>query len=211
MFGDFLAPGIRIIILFKISEEKYSDFIISFDFLEFVCPICGATVRYHATYSKSFYEVVIEIHRVMCLNEACRKTHAIIPSFSVPCCSIGSKELDSFIKARNEGLSVDQAGQCFIDAGMSADYPESVHKKLKRYKNRIAVVFQPAAIAVSRFDYPALIVQLAGKADPSIKLGTLCRERGFNPVLFSRRNILIFPKIKPGEGFSHNRTFKAPP
>ena len=211
MFGDFLVPGIKKIIHFKISEEKYSDFIISCDFLEFVCPICGATVRYHATYAKSLYEIVLEIHRVMCLNETCRKTHAIIPSFSVPGCSIGSKELDSFIKARNEGKSVDRAGQCFIDAGMSADYPESIHKKLKRYKNRIAVVFQPASIAVSRLDYSSLIIQLAGNTEPSVSLGALCCELGFNPVLFSRRNILIFPKIRPGEGNSLNRTFKAPP
>lgn len=211
MIGVFLVPDIKTIIHFKISEEKYSDFIISCDFLEFVCPICGATVRYHATYTKSLYEIILEIHRVICCNPTCRKTHAIIPSFSVPGCSIGSKELESFIKARNEGKTVDQAGQCFIDAGMSADYPESIHKKLKRYQNIIKFIFQPASIAVSSLDYSSLIIQLAGDVEPSVRLGALCREQGFNPVLFSRKNILIFPKIRTGKDFSHNRTFKRPP
>lgn len=145
----------------------------------------------------------------MCHNAVCRKTHAIIPSFSVPGCSIGSKELDSFIKARNEGKSVDQAGQCFIDAGMSPDYPESIHKRLKSYRNRIELVFQPTF--THRLDYSTLIIQLAGKDEPSVILDSMCAEWGFNPVLFSRINILIFPKMKEGTANSHNRTFRGPP
>jgi hypothetical protein len=206
-----LVPDIKTIIHFKISEEKYTDFINSFDFLEFVCPICEAAVRYHATYTKFLYEIILVIHRVICCSPSCRKTHAIIPSFSVPGCSIGSEELESFIKARNEGKTVDQAGQCFINAGMSADYPESVHKKLKRYQSRIKFIFQTSSIAATSLDYSSLIIHLAGDVEPSVKLGALCRERGFNPVLFSRKNILIFPKIRPGEDNSHNRTFSGPP
>ena len=103
-----------------------------------------------------------------------------------------------------------QAGQCFIDAGMSADYPESLHKKLKRYRNRIQTIFQ-APFSTAASDYCALIIKLTGNDEPSVRLSALCLERGFNPVLFSRINILTFPKIKAGEEISHNRIFAKPP
>jgi hypothetical protein len=205
---SFLIP-VKTIIHYTISEETYADFILSCDFTEFFCPCCGAAVRYHATYSKYLYQKIIQIHRVMCLNTACRKTHAIIPSFSVPCCSIGSKELDSFIRARNEGKSVDQAGQCFIEAGMSPDYPESIHKRLKSYIDRITLIFQP--LIPHRREYSATIIQLAGEDKPSLVLSCMCAKRGFNPVLFSRKNILIVPKKNVGAVISPKRPFRVPP
>ena len=122
---------LKTIIHYNISATNYSTFINSFDFTIFVCPICGSVVVYHATYSKHLYEMLIDIHRVRCKNKICYRTHAIIPSFSVPGCSIGTRELNLFIQARNSGKTVDEAGQCFVDAGMSADYPESIHKKMR--------------------------------------------------------------------------------
>lgn len=144
-----------------------------------------------------------------CTNKLCGRTHAIIPSFSVPGCSIGTKELNSFIKARNSGKTVDEAGQCFVDAGMSADYPESINKKLKRYRSRIETVFTPLTTFFR--DYSSLIMSLAGESDPVEALNTLCAVRGFNPVLFSRINILIFPQIKAEPVNLLNRTFGIPP
>ena len=206
--ASFLFP-IIIIILFKISVIKYPDFINAFEFIIFLCPICGSVVIYHATYSKHLYKILIDIHRVKCTNKLCGRTHAIIPSFSVPGCSIGTKELNSFIQARNSGKTVDEAGQCFVDAGMSADYPESIHKKLKRYRSRIETVFTP--ITTLYEDYSSLIMSLAGKSDPARALNELCAARGFNPVLFSRINILTFPQIKAESVNSLNRTFGIPP
>ena len=139
----------------------------------------------------------------------CARTHAIIPSFSVPGCSIGTKELNSFIQARNLGKTVDEAGQCFIDAGMSPDYPESIHKKLKRFRSRIETVFTPITTLFE--NYSSLIISLAGKSDPARTLNDLCAVRGFNPVLFSRINILIFPQIKAESANSLRPTFGIPP
>jgi len=153
--------------------------------------------------------VLIDIHRVRCQNKSCNKTHAIIPSFSVPGCSIGTKELNLFIQARNSGKTIDEAGQCFVDAGMSADYPESIHKKLKRFRSRIETVFTP--ITTLWRDYSSLIISLVGENEPTRKLNALCAVRGFNPVLFSRINILSFPTIKAEPVNSLNRTFGVPP
>lgn len=144
-----------------------------------------------------------------CSNKFCGKTHAIIPSFSVPCCSIGTRELNLFIHARDAGQSVGEAGQCFIDAGMSADYPESIHKKLKRYRSRIETTLTPITTLFE--DYSSLIISLAGENNPAQELNALCAVRGFNPVLFSRINILSFPQIKAEPGNSLNRTFGVPP
>jgi hypothetical protein len=114
-----------------------------------------------------------------------------------------------FIQARNSGKTIDEAGQCFIDAGMSADYPESIHKKLLHFRSRIETVFTP--ITTLWRDYSSLIISLAGKDDPVRQLNGLCAVRGFNPVLFSRINILSFPKIKVELDNSHNRTSCHPP
>ena len=200
---------LKTIIHYNISATNYSTFINSFDFTIFVCPICGSVVVYHATYSKHLYEMLIDIHRVRCKNKICYRTHAIIPSFSVPGCSIGTRELNLFIQARNSGKTVDEGGQCFVDAGMSADYPESIHKKLKRFRSRIETVFTP--VTTLWVNYSSLIVGLAGKSEPARQLNCLCAVRRFNPVLFSRINILAFPQIKAEPSNSLNRTFGIPP
>lgn len=117
--------------------------------------------------------------------------------------------MNLFIQARNSGKTVDESGQVFINAGMSADYPESIHKKLKRFRPRIETVITP--ITNLWRDYSSLIIGLTGESNPAGKLNELCAVRGFNPVLFSRINILSFPKIKTEPVHSLNRTFGIPP
>jgi hypothetical protein len=92
---------------------------------------------------------------------------------------------------------------------MSADYPESIHKRLKRFRSRIEAVFTP--VTTINVNYSSLIMSLAGDRESATKLNDLCAERGFNPVLFSRINILVFPKIKAEPFNSLNRTFGIPP
>ena len=204
-----LIPVTKIIIL-NISETDYLYFILSFSFSQFLCPICDSHLKYHATYDKKLYEKVIDIHRVMCLNTECKRTHAIIPSFSVPGCSIGTKELNHFIKAIDRGETVEEAGQCFIDAGMSPDYSESIHKRLKCYRSRIETIFAPVTFLFAC--YSQLILHLTNNnVDPVKELHNLCSRNRFNPVLFSRINILAFPDNNSIYRFSHNPTFRVPP
>ncbi len=175
-----------------------------------MCPICGSPVKYHGSYEKNLYDKTIDIHRVKCSNPECMHTHAIIPSFSVPGCSIGTKELNYFIKAIGTGATIEEAGQCFIDAGMSPDYPESIHKRLQRYRSRIETIFSPLSIIFK--DYSHLILHLTNNnIDPVGKLHRICYVRNFNPVLFSRINILVFPDNNSQYRYSHNPTFRVPP
>jgi len=175
-----------------------------------LCPICGSLVKYHGSYEKNLYYEAIDIHRVKCLNPDCKSTHAIIPSFSVPGCSIGTKELNYFIKAIARGKTVEEAGQCFVDAGMSPDYPESIHKRLKRYRSRIETIFEPVTFLFACYSH--LILHLVdNNIDPVKGLHQLCSRRRFNPVLFSRTNILAFPDNNSIHRFSHNLTFRVPP
>ena len=175
-----------------------------------MCPICGSSVKYHESYGKKLYDKAIDIHRVKCINSECRHTHAIIPSFSVPGCSIGTKELNSFIMAIGRGETVEKAGQCFIDAGMSPDYPESIHKRLKSYRSRIETIFTPVKFLFAC--YSQLILHLTkNNTNPVRELHQLCSRKGFNPVLFSRIDILAFPNNNSIHRFSLNPTFRVPP
>ncbi len=156
------------------------------------------------------YDRRITIHRVRCTNSICRKTHAVIPSFSVPCCSIGTKELNQFITMRASGKTVEESGQCFINAGMCPDYPEAIHRRLQRYRSRIETIFSQV-VSVSN-NYADLILDLTGSSkSPLPKLNQLCYEKRFNPVLFSRINILVLPDNKPNHVFSLNHPFCQPP
>ncbi len=182
----------------------------TFQFSGFICHHCGNRVKYHATYEKRLYAAPIAIHRVRCTNQECRKTHAVIPAFSVPCCSIGTKELNTFLIKRSQGSTVEEAGQCFVDAGMSPDYPESIHRRLKRYRMRIEMIF--SLIEKVAFNYTQLIFSLVqNKSNPAGELNSLCLERGFNPVLFSRVNILVLSNNKTQKVHSHKSTFIHPP
>ncbi len=163
-------------------------------------------MKYHASYDKKFYEEVLAIHRVRCQNPDCDGTHAIIPSFSVPCCSFGTRELNQFIKNRADGKSVDESGQCFIDKGMCADFPESINKRLSKYSSRMNTIFPNKEWSSS--SYADFIMRISSdKENPVLDINTRCLSKGFNPVLFSRINILMLPKNKSGSSFSHDPPF----
>jgi hypothetical protein len=194
----------------NISETDYPHFTETFNFSVFTCPHCGSEVKYHATYEKKLYSEALIIRRVRCTNKACRRTHAVIPTFSVPCCSIGTKEVDTFLIKMSKGSTVEEAGQCFVDQGMSPDYPESIHRRLTRYRPRIETIFSPLKGAA--LDYSHLILSLIqNKSNPTAELNCLCYDKRFNPVLFSRVNILVLSDYRAETAFSHNSTFSHPP
>lgn len=146
-----------------------------------------------------------------CQSEECRITHALIPSFSVPCFSTGLQEMDQFITMRMNGATVSEAGQCFIDAGMSPDYPEFIHKRFKRTTATISTVFNSPQLPSE--SYPQVLYSLC-KPEPSCpvtEINRLCHPMGYNPVCFSRSNILLLPKFKGQPTFSHNPPSRPPP
>jgi hypothetical protein len=175
-------------------------------------------VSSHGRYSKKLYDQPLVILRVRCRNKSCRTTHAVIPSFSTPGCSIGMKELDSFIRARASGKTVDEAGQVFCDAGMGSDYPETIQRRLRRYHERIRTLS-----AITQLDLPeksagyttlilALVRHFDGDpAQPATTLNLNSIRLRCNPLLFSRKNILSFPQNSAGKIFPHNPPFRPPP
>ena len=68
-----------------------------------ICPDCGTSNqwRYHGKYSKYHRSDLLTILRVSC--PCCQKTHAIMPSFSLPHCSLDVDDLDSYLVARADG------------------------------------------------------------------------------------------------------------
>lgn len=172
----------------------------------------------HGRYSKKLYDQPLVILRVRCRNKSCRTTHAVIPSFSIPCCSIGTTELDQFICDRAAGKTVDEAGQIFCDAGMSSDYPETIHRRLKKYDERIRAGFAAAQYILPEKNagYAALISAAAEYfSKDTTRPATVLNSNSFrlccNPLLFSRRNILFFPQNSFTVHFSHDPPFRPPP
>lgn len=167
------------------------------------CPCCGGKLKYHGRYWKNYYAQKIQIIRGRCTS--CLSTHALIPSFSVPGMSVGMAELNSFLLARYRGTNLSEAGQCFIDAGCGADYPEFIHRRMKLLTARLKVIFPntlPSGIC-----YPNAFVQLAGEESetPVTDINAMCLLQGYNPVCFSRHNILTLREYKPPDDFSHDR------
>lgn len=185
-------------------EEVYHSFVVLCNFSDFFCPSCGENVVYHGRYRKNFYKKKIRINRVRCCNDVCKTTHAIIPSFSVPCCSTGMKEMDQFITSRKEGATISEAGQCFVDAGMSPDYPEFIHRKFKKTVSKLSTIFEIPRVPSRLYTEAFYYLFKKGTTSPVSKINELCRLRGFNPVCSSRCNILLLPKFKEQLAFSHN-------
>ena len=68
------------------------------------CPACGSTrLGQHSSYQKYLYEQLITILRLRC--RGCGRTHAVIPSWSLPDTSVGSAEVERYLLARERGVS----------------------------------------------------------------------------------------------------------
>ena len=68
------------------------------------CPACGSTrLGHHSSYQKYLYEQPIMILRLRC--RGCGRTHAVIPSWSLPDTSVGTAEVERYLLARERGES----------------------------------------------------------------------------------------------------------
>ena len=60
------------------------------------CPACGSErMGHHSSYQKYLYEQPITILRLRC--RGCGRTHAVIPSWSLPDTSVGSAEVERYL------------------------------------------------------------------------------------------------------------------
>jgi hypothetical protein len=103
------------------------------------CPgNCGTFVR-HGAYEKYLFFTRLPILRLRC--RSCRRTHALIPSFSLPGTSLGTVEVEGFIAGRGAGCSRRVAGSLLIERGVSEGYLRRIEKLIYIAIHRAKALF----------------------------------------------------------------------
>lgn len=152
-------------------------------------------------YEKYHYSRLIPILRVRC--QTCRKTHALIPSFSVPGTSIGMDELESFIFKRAEGTSRMEAGTLFRYRGLGEDYLRCLERRLLAGIHRTKALFPDWG----NHGLPAwqwLIDAAGGTAHPVYRLNRLSVAAGWGAVFCALAADAGRRTTKAGTGGSHD-------
>ena len=169
-----------------------------------VCPACqsAGVLKKHAWYSKYYYTKVLQILRCICT--ACRVTHAIIPSFSLPGTSIGTEEAQIYIQLRELGYGRRRASKVFSGAKeMSVNHPAVLDKAFRVAVDRAKAIF--AGQADERLTGCAWITALTGETDqPMGSLNQYCLEHRVNGVCLTRYPIHLFRDPSPRIRISHN-------
>lgn len=169
------------------------------------CPACITDVvfKIHSHYFKYHYNTPIQILVVKCPN--CRKHHAIIPSFSLPGTSLGTAEVQDFIKNRANGQSRLKAGKQLLDAGTSFKHLKHIEKMFHRTVERMKAIFAGVVQKSGNgLTWCRELLETRDTNDIIYTLNTFCLERGVNAVFCNRVNILLFLQNKPGTISSNN-------
>jgi hypothetical protein len=134
----------------------------------------------------------------------CGTTHAVIPSFSLPGTSVGTGEVEQYLRNRHDGMSRREAARVFAGLGLHDEYPESLERMFAGAVKRAHVLLGDER-TFPETGYAWLQSRVGKEADRLLwEVNTLCVRNGYNPVFFSRSSILIFPKQKTGIRISHN-------
>jgi hypothetical protein len=169
------------------------------------CPCCGDVggMRRHAAYLKYHYESLVEILRVRCGN--CNVTHAIMPSFSLPCTSVGTAEVEVFLKARASGMSRSQAARDLMERGLSPDYPRRLEAHLEVAVTRGKALWPGEGVESLRgLAWMASICAEAAER-PLLAMNLFALHRGVNALCFCRSSILLFGRTVVRGGVSHEK------
>jgi hypothetical protein len=145
--------------------------------------------------------VLIPILRCRCIY--CKTTHAIIPSFSIPGTSVGTKEVEEYLELREQGLGRGRAGEKLFERGMHRTYCYSLDKTFKKAVAQAKSLFKD--VGDPRTAGICWIREVTGnKEHPILSLNQFCLDEGANAVCFSRAGIIIFRKKRAKKRFSHN-------
>ena len=158
------------------------------------CPACGSRrLGHHSSYEKYLYRRTIEILRVKCWG--CRRTHAVLPSCSLPGCSVGTAEVERYLLAREQGSSRPKALEELRRRGMHEGYGKQLDRRLSVAVNRAKALWPQTAdeqlggLAWIR----AMCVPLC-ESRPLLSLNRFCLEHRVNAVCFCRSSILLFAR-----------------
>lgn len=160
-----------------------------------MCPVCMKSIfTYLCQYQKYHYQNQIPIIRVVC--QSCGCTHALIPEFSLPGTSIGTAEANKYMNCRQKGISQKVASEVFTSRGMSRKYGIRFEKMMDVANQRAMALFPDGK---SILHNPLLLFNSTISSTLVIPfVNSMFLKEGYNPLYFSRRNILRVRENKLG-------------
>jgi hypothetical protein len=139
--------------------------------------------------------------RVRC--RGCGRTHALIPSFSLPGLSIGSAEAERYLAAREAGVGRGRAAAELVACGMSQGYPKRLERVLATTVTRGKALL--VTQGTERLQGLAWVRSVVGDMEhPLVELNRIGLARGVNGICFCRVSILLFSAASHGRRVSHN-------
>jgi len=160
-------------------------------------------MRRHAVYRKYHYAREVAIVRVRC--KYCRVTHAIIPSFSLPSTSIGTREAEKYLRDRAAGRSRGEAARCLVERGLSPDYPRRLERRLEVAVNRGKALWpQEGRPELRGLAWMHSVCGAAGER-PLLTMNLFALGRKVNALCFCRSSILLFGRTAVRVAVSHEK------
>ncbi len=199
-------PNINTVLILDSSEKGYNPAEVWGRWLRpapsLRCPACGTEgqLRRHGSYHKYHFLKRIRIVRVRCRH--CGRSHALIPSFSLPGLSIGSAEAERYLAAREAGVGRGCAATELLARGMSHSYPKRLERMLATAVVRgKALLETPGA---ERLLGLAWVRWVVGDVErPLVELNRFGLAQGVNGICFCRASILLFCSPSRGRRVSH--------
>lgn len=136
----------------------------------------------HGVYEKYLFFTRLPILRLRC--RSCRRTHALMPSFSLPGTSLGTVEAEGFIAGRSAGYSRRVAGSLLIERGVSEEYLRRIEKLIHTGIHRAKALFTHLVPQVGEA-YRWLKEATGGHNRPIIVLNARSIALGFGAVFCS--------------------------
>lgn len=186
----------RTIVILDIGQESYR-----FDELRegwtkvlegMRCPACASTrLGHHSSYRKYLYEQPITILRLRC--RGCGRTHAVVPSWSLPNTSVGTAEVERYLMARERGVSRPVALAELRARGMHAGYGRQLERRLGVIVSRGKALWPRAAnLHLGGLAWIRAACAPRSAATPLLSLNHYSLERQVNALCCSRSTILLF-------------------
>ena len=159
------------------------------------CPACGQRGQFghHGSYQKYHYRRRIRVIRVRC--RGCRRTHAVMPAFSLPGTSAGTREAEGYLLARQDGVSRGAASRELARLGMAASFAKQLERRLAVAITRAKALWPEAG--EQQLAGLEWIRAACGSSDsPLLDLNRYCLGRGVNAICFCRAAILLFGRTR---------------
>jgi len=184
------------IVILEISREDYRFGELRDDWTSLLeglrCPACGSTrLGHHSSYQKYLYEQPIMILRLRC--RGCGRTHAVIPSWSLPDTSVGTAEVERYLLARERGESRAVALTELRERGMHPGYGKQLERRLGVIVSRGKTLWPQAADPhLGGLAWVRAACAPRSADTPLLSLNHFSLGQRVNAICCSRVSILLF-------------------